>query len=115
MLRGIETAVQHGFRLAQGILDEHICQGGNLGGSFCQRRNSQHVAQHDAHILASLEAGEAFAKLFARKATVQVVAPTHKVLQQVGIADQRVAKITAVAEHHQRVVNQETVSVQQPQ
>ena len=55
-LRSSEAMLQLGLRLAQRFLDEHIGQRRNLRCRLSQSRDGQHIAQHDADVLAPLEA-----------------------------------------------------------
>jgi hypothetical protein len=52
---GTEAVLHGAGGFAQRFLDQYITQGRNFGRSFGERRNPQHVAQHDPYVLASLE------------------------------------------------------------
>ena len=118
------------FRLAQRFLDEHVGQGGDLGCGLGQSCDAQHIAQHDADVLAPLEAGqqrgsvgfqrarahagEALLKLFARMGAIQV-ALAHEGVEEVGIVDQRLTQPGTVTKHHHRVVHQRRMFFKQVQ
>ena len=130
LLRRAIAVLQLGMDFAQSFFDQHIRQSGNLGRRFRQGGHSQHIAQHDADVLALLEtcqqyrrigferarahAGEALLKFFARMGAVQALV-ADEALKQIGVVDQRLAQPGADGEHHDRVVNQERMLLQQAQ
>ncbi len=129
MLRRPMTALQLAVRLAQRRLDQHIGQGRDLRRGFRQGRDLQHVAQHDADILAPLEprqrhgniafggtgaeTRQAFVKFFLGKTAVKIPLP-QKGRQQIRILDQRVPQKPAVAKDHDGVVRQKIMLIEQP-
>ena len=112
----------------QRLFDQHIGQGRDFRGRFGQGRDLQHIAQHDADILAPLEARQgqrhivvqrarpearqALVKFFLGKTAVKISLP-QKGRQQVGILDQRLSQEPAVAENHKGIVRQKIVLLQQ--
>ena len=124
------TLAQSGVGLAQRFRDEHVRERRDLSRDFGQGSDAQHVAQHDAHVLAALEARQgqrrvrlegagaeacqALLEVLARVRAVQVLLP-RELLQQVRVLDQGLAQELAVGEDRQRVVDESAVPVQQPQ
>ena len=128
VLRRAVAPLQFTVRLAQGLLDQHIGQSRDFRRRLSQGRDFQNIAQHDADILAPLEAcqgernivvqrarpkaSQALVKFFLGKAAVKIFL-SQKRRQQVGILDQCLAQKPAVAENHNGVVRQKMMLFQQ--
>lgn len=128
MLRRSVAPLQFTVRLAQGLFDQYIGQGRDFRGRLGQGRDLQHIAQHDADILAPLEARQgqrnivvqrarpearqALMKFFLGKTAIKISLP-QKGREQVGILDQRLSQKPAVPENHQGVVRQKIMLLEQ--
>ena len=122
--------LQLGMNLAQGLLDQYIRERGNLGRGFRQGCDPKHVAQHDADVLPLLEtcqqcrrigfkrarphSGEALLEFLARMGAIQA-AVADKALKQIAVVDQGLAQPGADGKHHDGIMNQKLMLLQQPQ
>ena len=128
VLRRIETAQQAGVCVPQGMFDQDIGQRGNLGRGFGQGSDFQHIPQHDTEVFAALEtsqengdvgfertgaeAGERFMELLTGEASVQI-SVAQEGLQNIGIPQQGLPQEATVSEHHDGVVGERMVLIEQ--
>ena len=126
---GSTVAAAHGGtgKLERGF-NQYVAERGNFCRDLGQSRNAQHVAQHDADVLALLESRQAHGRLRFRGAAAKAPQPLAVIIaseravqrlgageagQQIGILNKRFAEILAVSKDGDGVIHQERPPVKQ--
>ena len=119
MLRKSVAVFHRALGLAQCLLDQNIAQARNFGGGFRQRSNFENVAKHDAYVLAPLETRQQKRVVAVKRPRAEARKPFGEFLmtealiefflaqegwEQVGVLNQSLAQVTALAEHGDGIV-----------